>query len=122
MISHGFLIMVVAHGFVHVFTRVHTTLFPVLRDEFGLSLVQLGVMAAIPPLCQSVLAIPTGLLSDKLGTRKLTMVSLGLIALGSILAAGARSPAVLIVAVTLAYVSTTTYHPAGYSYVTRLFR
>jgi hypothetical protein len=51
LFSYGLLVMAVTHLLTHVFTRVHTALFPVLQDEFGLSLLQLGLIAAIPPLC-----------------------------------------------------------------------
>lgn len=122
LVGYGFLIMVVTHAFTHLFTRVHTTLFPVLKAEFSLSLQQLGLIAAIPPLCQMLLSIPVGLLSDKIGSRKLIMVSLGTTALASILAFLAQSPVLLIVAVSLAYISTTIYHTAAYSFVTRLFK
>ena len=120
--GYGLLMMTLTHTLTHVFMRVHTTLFPILKDEFSLSLQQLGLIAAIPPLCQTLLAIPTGLLSDRLGSRKMILVSLVIIALGSIVAGLASSPAMLIVAVSLAYVNTTIYHPAAYSFVTRLFR
>jgi len=120
--GYGLLVMTLTHALTHVFMRVHTTLFPILKDEFSLSLQQLGLIAAIPPLCQTLLSIPTGLLSDRLGSRKMILVSLVIIALGSIVAGLASSPAMLIVAVSLAYVNTTMYHPAAYSFVTRLFR
>ena len=120
--GYGLLMMTLTHTLTHVFMRVHTTLFPILKDEFSLSLQQLGLIAAIPPLCQTLLAIPTGLLSDRLGSRKMILVSLVIIALGSVVAGLASSPAMLIVAVSLAYINTTIYHPAAYSFVTRLFR
>lgn len=120
--GYGLLMMTLTHTLTHVFMRVHTTLFPILKDEFSLSLQQLGLIAAIPPLCQTLLSIPTGLLSDRLGSRKMILASLVISALGSVVAGLASSPAVLIVAVSLAYINTTMYHPAAYSFVTRLFR
>ncbi|MGQ9585126.1 MAG: MFS transporter [Anaerolineae bacterium] len=121
-ISYGFLTLVVAHGLAHLLTRVHTTLFPTLRIEFNLSLAQLGLVAAIPPLCQSLLSIPTGLLSDRIGSRRLISASIGLMALGSVLTALAQSPAMLIAALSLTYICSITYHPAAYSYISRLFK
>jgi len=55
------------HALTHIFGGVHTSIFSILRAEFGLSLQQLGIIAAIPPLCQTLLTIPTGLLSDRYG-------------------------------------------------------
>jgi MFS family permease len=93
-----------------------------LQDEFSLSLLQLGLIAAIPPLCQALLAIPTGLVSDKIGSRWLILASLVISATGALLASQASSPIMLIVAVSLVYLNTTVYHPAAYSFVTRLFK
>lgn len=122
LFSYGLLVMAVTHLLTHVFTRVHTALFPVLQDEFSLSLFQLGLIAAIPPLCQTLLSIPAGLVSDRVGSRRLILASMVISAAGALLASQATSPLLLIVAVSLAYLNTTLYHPAAYSFVTRLFR
>lgn len=122
LFSYGLLVMTLTHLLTHVFTRVHTTLFPVLRDEFSLSLLQLGLIAAIPPLCQTLLAIPAGLVSDRIGSRWLILASMVISAAGALLASQASSPALLIAAVSLVYINTTLYHPAAYSFVTRLYR
>jgi FSR family fosmidomycin resistance protein-like MFS transporter len=122
LFSYALLVMAVTHLLTHVFTRVHTALFPVLQDEFSLSLFQLGLIAAIPPLCQTVLAIPAGLVSDRIGSRRLILISMVVSATGALIASQAASPALLIVAVSLVYLNTTLYHPAAYSFVTRLFR
>ncbi len=121
LFSYGLLVMAVTHLLTHVFTRVHTTLFPVLQDEFRLSLFQLGLIAAIPPLCQTLLAIPAGLVSDRVGSRRLILTSMVISAVGALIASQAASPALLIVAVSLVYLNTTLFHPAAYSFVTRLF-
>jgi MFS family permease len=122
LLSYGLFMMTLTHLLTHVFTRVHTALFPILQVEFDLSLQQLGLIAAIPPLASTLLAIPTGLLSDKLGSRWLILVALGISAAGALLASQATSAAMLIIAISLVYVNTTVYHPAAYSFVTRMFR
>jgi MFS family permease len=113
--------MTLTHMLTHVFTRVHTTLFPVLQDEFSLTLQQLGLIAAIPALCQALLSIPTGLLSDRFGSRLMIIVALVVATAGTLLASQSLTPIMLIVAVSLIYINTTVYHPAAYSFVTRLF-
>ena len=75
-ISYGLVVMAVTHVLTHVFGGVHTAIFSLLREEFSLSLKQLGIIAAIPPLCQAIFTIPTGLLSDRLGRRKAVLLSL----------------------------------------------
>jgi FSR family fosmidomycin resistance protein-like MFS transporter len=122
ILSYGLLVMTLTHTLTHAFGQMHTTLFPVLKEEFNLSFQQLGLIAAIPPLCQSLLAIPTGLLSDRFGSKKMIIVSMVVACAGSLLASATQSPLMFIVAVSLLYINTTIYHPASYSFTTRLFQ
>lgn len=120
-LHYGLFVLTLTHMLTHVFMYVHTTLFPTLQVEFSLSLQQLGLIAAIPALCQVLLSIPAGLLSDRLGSRLMIVAALVLATGGALLASQALSPIMLIVAVSLMYINTTVYHPAAYSFVTRLF-
>jgi len=113
--SYGLLVMTLTHVLTHVFGGIHTAVFSVLRDEFSLTLQQLGIIAAIPPLCQALLAIPTGLLSDRIGSKKMIVISFAVATLGALLASQAVNPLIFIVAISLVYVNTTIYHPASYS-------
>ena len=122
LFSYGLLIMALTHLLTHVFTRVHTSLFPILQAEFDLSLQQFGLIAAIPPLASTLLAIPTGMLSDRLGSRWLSLVAMAISAAGALLASQATTTVMLIIAVSLVYVNTTVYHPAAYSFVTKMFK
>jgi len=121
-LNYGLFVMTVTHTLTHVFAQVHTALFPVLKDEFSLSLQQLGLIAAIPPLCQVILSLPAGSLADRIGSRNMILISLSVAALGSLIASQALGPLMLIVAVSLVYSNTTMYHPAAYSFVTRFFK
>jgi MFS family permease len=121
LLSYGLIVMTVTHVLTHVFGNIHTAIFSILRDEFSLSLQQLGLIAAIPPLVQALFAIPTGLLSDKIGSKKMVLTSFLVAAIGALLASQASNPLVLVVAVSLVYLNTTIYHPASYSYTTKLF-
>jgi len=119
--SYGLLVMTLTHVLTHVFGGIHTAVFSVLRDEFSLTLQQLGIIAAIPPLCQALLAIPTGLLSDRIGSKKMIVISFAVATLGALLASQAVNPLMFIIAICLVYANTTIYHPASYSYTTKLF-
>jgi len=122
LLNYGLLVMTVTHTLTHVFQRIHTALFPIIQREFSLSLQQLGIIAAIPPLCQALLSIPMGLLSDRFGSRRMILVSLVVAIVGSLVASQTLNPVMLTLAVSLVYVNTTIYHPASYSFTTRLFR
>ena len=122
LLSYGLIAMAVTHTLTHVFGGIHTAIFSLLREEFSLSLQQLGLIAAIPPLCQALLAIPTGLLTDRIGSKKMLLLSFAFAAAGATLAGVARNPVMLVAAISLVYINTTIYHPASYSYTTKLFK
>ncbi len=122
LLSYGLIVMAATHTLTHVFGGIHPAIFSLLRTEFSLSLQQLGLIAAIPPLCQALLAIPTGLLTDRIGSKKMLLLSFAFAAAGATLAGVARNPVMLVAAISLVYINTTIYHPASYSYTTKLFK
>ncbi len=121
LLSYGLIVMTVTHALTHIFGDVHTSIFSLLRTEFSLSLQQLGIIAAIPPLCQALFAIPTGLLSDRYGSKRMILISFVIAIIGAVIASKANNPLVLILAVSLLYINNTIYHPASYSYTANLF-
>jgi MFS family permease len=122
IISYGLLVMTLTHAFTHVFQRMPSALFPILMrpEEFNLTLQQIGIIAAIPPLCSALLSIPMGLLSDRYGARKMVFVSMTVSALGALMASQASNPTMFIIAISLLSVNTTIYHPAAYSFTTKI--
>jgi MFS family permease len=110
----------ITHVLVHVFTRIHPALFPLLRTEFSLSFQQLGVIASIPRLFGSLLSLPSGLLSDRFGSKLMILVSLFVSCLGILIASQTHNYATLILAISLVSINITIYHPASYRLITRL--
>jgi MFS family permease len=121
LLSYSLIVMMLTHTMTHSFQNIHTALFPVLREEFTLTNQQIGIIASIPSLCQALLTIPAGLLSDKVGNRKMLLLAMGVACVGALMASATNSPMMLIVAVSLLYINTTVYHPAGYSFVSRSY-
>ena len=120
-ISYGLVVMTVTHVLTHVFGGIHTAIFSLLREEFSLSLKQLGIIAAIPPLCKAIFTIPAGLLSDRLGSKRMLLASSAVAIAGALLASTANSPLVFILAISMVYINSTIYHPASYSYTANAF-
>ncbi len=120
-INYGLIVMTVTHVLTHVFGGIHPAIFSILREEFSLSLQQLGIIAAIPPLLQALVSIPTGLLSDRFGSKRMVFVSLVVALLGALLASQTTNPLMFIVAISIVYLNTTIYHPASYSYTSNLY-
>lgn len=121
ILTYGLFVMTLTHTLTHVFGRLYTATFPLIREEFLLTSWQLGMIAAIPPLCQAVLSIPVGLLCDRIGSKRMLLISMLFAVAGSLLAATAVNPLMLVVAISLVYLNTTFYHPASYSFTTQLF-
>jgi len=122
ILTYGLLTMLVTHTLTHAFQGMHTTIFPVLKIEFNLGYFELGLIAAIPPLCQAILSIPAGMLSDRFGTKRMVIFSMLLSCVGSVLAGLSQNPWMFIAAISLLYLNTTFYHPPSYSYVTKTFK
>lgn len=122
ILSYGLIVMAVSHTLTHVFGGIHTAIFSELRNEFDLNLQQLGLIASIPSLASAILAIPIGLLSDRIGPKKMLLMSFGFAGLGAILAGTASTPLMLIVAISLIYINTSIYHPASYAATAKMFK
>jgi len=122
--SYGLLVMTFTHTLTHVFQRMPSALFPILMrpEEFNLTLQQVGVIAAIPPLCSALLSIPMGILSDRYGARRMVFVSMFVSLIGAFLASQAPNLTVFIIAISLLSVNTTIYHPAAYSFTTKIVK
>ena len=121
ILSYGLIVMAVTHSLAHAFQNMHTALYPNLVTEFNLSNQQVGLISSIPSLVSAILSIPMGLLSDRIGAKKMIILSIIVATTGAITAGLAQNPTMLIIAVSLLYLNTTIYHPASYSFTTFLF-
>ena len=119
-LSYGPLVTSITHILIHVFTRIHPALFPLLRSEFSLSLQQLGVLASIPRLFSSLLSVPAGLLSDRFGSKRMILISLIVSCFGILIVTQTYNYVTLIVAIILVSINITIYHPASYRFITQL--
>lgn len=99
-----------------------STLFPVLKEEFSLTNQQIGLIVAIPSLCQILLSVPTGLFSDRFGPKRLIALSIIIAAVGAFLGSISMNPWMYIVASALLTLNSTLYHPPSQSYVSKIIR
>jgi MFS family permease len=117
LMSGSLLIMVLTHMLVHAAGNMRTTLFPVLKEEFALTNQQVGLLVAIPSLCQFLLSVPSGMVSDRFGPKKLIAASILIAAVGALLGSVSSTPWMFIIASTLLTFNSTLYHPPAQSYV-----
>jgi FSR family fosmidomycin resistance protein-like MFS transporter len=120
LLSGSLLIMVLTHMLVHAAGNMRTTLFPVLKAEFALTNQQVGLIIAIPSLCQFLLSVPSGMVSDRFGPKKLMAASILIAAIGALLGSVSATPLMFIVASTLLTFNSTLYHPPSQSYVSAI--
>ena len=117
LMSGSLILMVLTHMLVHAAGNMRNTLFPVLKEEFALTNQQVGLIVAIPSLVQLLLSIPSGMVSDKFGPKKLIAASILIAAIGALLGSVSTTPWMFIIASTLLTFNSTLYHPPAQSYV-----
>jgi MFS family permease len=121
LLTLSLLIISGAHMVSHVFGSIHNALFPVFREEFSLSLQQLGLIAAIPPLCQVFSYIPSGLVADKFGQKTLIIASFLIAGTAAIGLGLSTNVVTLIIFLSILTTAITIYHPPAYSLTSELF-
>lgn len=117
LMSGSLVIMILTHMMVHAAGNMRSTLFPVLKEEFALTNQQVGLIVAIPSLAQFLLSVPSGMVSDRFGPKKLMAASILIAAVGALLGSISTAPWMYIVASTLLTFNSTLYHPPAQSYV-----
>jgi MFS family permease len=117
LMSGSFILMVITHTLVHAAGNMRTTLFPILKDEFALTNQQVGLIVAIPSLIQFLVSVPSGMISDKFGPKRIIAASILIAAIGTILGSVSYTPWMYIIASTLLTFNSTLYHPPAQSYV-----
>lgn len=109
-LSYGLIVMAFTHTLTYVFAGIALTLYLEFITEFGLTNQDLGLLASIPSLCAALLSIPIGLTADKIGAKKMILLSIAVAIAGAVLAFLATSPFTLILGLSLLIVNTTIYH------------
>jgi len=121
LLSYGLIVMTLTHTLTHAFQQMHSALYPVLKVEFALTNQQVGLISSIPSLAAAILSIPSGMATDRFGTKKMILFSSVLAATGALAAGFAQNQWTFILAVSFLFASTTFYHPASYSFTSFLF-
>ena len=105
----------IAHFASHLFQIALPPLFPVLRDEFGVSYLALGLLMTIVYTASGVGQAVAGFLVDRFGARRLLLIGTALFA-ASVLAAGlTRSFPALVTVAVMGALGNGVFHPADYA-------
>src|SRR5262249_27975994 len=74
----------VAHGLSHFFQLCLPPLFPLLKDEFGVSYAALGAVTAVFYAVSGVMQTAAGFLVDRLGARAILLAGTAMISAGTL--------------------------------------
>lgn len=110
-----------SHTVTHAMTLILAPLLPLIRSEFNLTNVETASFAFIVFLMYGGLALPSGLLSDRLGSIRVIQIGLILFIVsivGIYLSEGAIT---LWISLLILGAAAGTYHPAGLSLISRLY-
>jgi len=118
--SYGILVMTLTHVFIHIFDGMLPSLLPLFKEEFGLTLSQLGIIASMPFLGQAILSIPSGYISDRLGAKTMIASAFTISITSALVVSAAPNILVLIIALSTLGLVSTLYHPASFAYTSRI--
>lgn len=120
LFSFALLAMVATHALIHAAGNMLGTMIVEVRKEFVLSNMEIGLISAIPSLASVLFTLPVGWMSDRYGARRLVALSVGMAALGALIAGFTVNPAMYIVGLVLMTLTSTFYHPPSHSYTARM--
>jgi MFS family permease len=109
----------VAHAASHFAQLALPPLFPALRDEFGMSWAQLGLLMTVFYAVSCVGQAACGFLVDRHGPRRALAAGFTLLSLGLVFASVSVGPLSLGVAVGLIALGNAVFHPADFSTLNR---
>ena len=108
-----------AHGLTHGLELTYGAVLVVIALEFDVTLALLGVVATVSALAYGLTAFPAGAMADRVGSKRMLVLSLGGSGGAAVLAALAPNIGVLALALTLMGLLGGIYHPAGLALIAR---
>ncbi|MDI6747017.1 MAG: MFS transporter [Rhodocyclaceae bacterium] len=104
-----------AHATSHVFHLLLPPLFPLLMVDFGFGYTEAGFLMTVFFVISGTGQAFAGILVDRYGARRVLMAGVGLLAASGLALAAAANYAMLLVAVVLAGLGNSIFHPADFS-------
>jgi MFS family permease len=111
-----------AHFSHHVLTAMLIPLLPFIRNEFGLSYAQSGIVTSAFTVAYGIAQLPAGWLSDRLGPRYLLLVGISGVAAAGVLVGLSPVFPLLLAALLVMGVAGGGYHPAASAVIAKVVR
>lgn len=108
-------LVALAHGTSHFFQLALAPLFPLIKDDLGVSYAALGFAATLFFAVSALLQPIAGFVVDRYGGRTVLIGGIGLQALGALAAAMAGSYAQLVAGAVIIGIGNSVFHPADFS-------
>ncbi len=112
------LFLCTSHTLLHVYSNLPLALLPILINEYGLSVLIIGTIVAIPRAFSLAFSVPSGLLADRLGHTKLISFSLFLQVSAASLILLFPTIEAIVLCFSLTALASTIYHPPALSATT----
>jgi FSR family fosmidomycin resistance protein-like MFS transporter len=104
-----------AHGLSHFFQIATGVVFPLIKDDLGVTYVELGATVALYYVVSGMCQTAAGFAVDRLGARRVLFFGMILSAAGALIAGFAHSYPVLIAAAVAGGIGNSVFHPCDFS-------
>lgn len=108
-------LVALAHGVSHFFQIATAVLFPLIKDDLGVSYAALGGTVALYYVVSGICQTLAGFAADRFGARRVLFAGLALATAGVLLAGLAHSYAMLVAAAVLGGLGNSVFHPCDFS-------
>jgi MFS family permease len=108
-------LVALAHGLSHFFQIATAVVFPLIKDDLGVSYAALGGTVALYYAVSGVFQTVAGFAVDRLGARRVLFFGLAMSTAGAFLAGFAHSYAMLLLAATVGGLGNSVFHPCDFS-------
>jgi MFS family permease len=117
MRKDGLIIGLIAlgHAMSHFLQLVLAPLFPLIRDDLGVSYATLGLVVTVFFTLSALLQPVAGFVVDRFGGRAMLIAGLALMAVGTLVMGFAHGPVLLFVGAAISGIGNSVFHPADYS-------
>jgi len=108
-------LVALAHGLSHFYQIATAVLFPLIKDELGVSYAALGSTVALYYIVSGICQTLAGFSVDRYGARRVLFAGLALAVAGALLAGLAQNFPMLVVAAVVGGLGNSVFHPVDFS-------
>ena len=110
-------LIAVAHGISHFFQVLMPPLFPLIKEDLGISYTALGSVLGLYYLVSGIFQTLAGFAVDRFGAQRVLTLGLALCVLGALIAGFAQSYAMLVVAALIGGLGNSVFHPSDFAII-----